>query len=239
MKTANNQISKYRKGYVEVLILLLLFFSTFSYAQGFCHDKCPTAKKNQTIITNHLFTYCNNSETKFPDWVAYRLDTSLTHGSGRPRYWRADPNLPEKERLEPNDFKYGYDSIGVDRGHMVPLGAIDGSEFYYEANYLSNITPQYSQLNRGLWKDLEEIEFNLVEVYDTIWVMAGTLYESSMPQLPFCDEPHTIPSGYWKVIWFDDQARAYIFHQDLREHVLAECEISLKKLVRISRVKLK
>jgi len=30
--------------------------------------------------------------------------------------------------------------------------------------------------------------------------MCGPFYENPMPPLPDCDEPHKVPSGFWKII---------------------------------------
>ena len=68
----------------------------------------------------------------------------------------------------------------------------------------SNLIPQKRKLNNGVWKTLERRIRNLTRDLDTgdegVFVTAGPLYEEDMPQLPNADEPHTIPSGFWKIV---------------------------------------
>jgi len=53
---------------------------------------------------------------------------------------------------------------------------------------------------------------------DSVYVMTGPLYERQMPALPDADEPHRVPSGYWKIVAIEDgstiRATAFIFDQD-------------------------
>ncbi len=45
--------------------------------------------------------------------------------------------------------------------------------------------------------------------------MAGPLYERQMPALPGADEPHRVPSGYWKIVAIQDSSH----HQRHRVHL--------------------
>lgn len=51
-----------------------------------------------------------------------------------------------------------------------------------------------------MWKILEDFERKLALKYKKIWVMTGPIYENEMPSLPNADEPHKVPSAYWKII---------------------------------------
>lgn len=49
--------------------------------------------------------------------------------------------------------------------------------------------------------------------------MTGPLYERDMPALPSADEPHKVPSGFWKIVIYESpngyvNASAFIFDQD-------------------------
>ncbi len=70
-------------------------------------------------------------------------------------------------------------------------------------NYLTNITPQKADLNQGAWARLEDQERNLskAEGVDAVYVATGPLYERNIGSLPGTNKVHTIPSGYWKVIF--------------------------------------
>jgi endonuclease G len=55
-------------------------------------------------------------------------------------------------------------------------------------------------LNQGPWVKIEEMERDLAREGEVVYVITGPLYERDMPLLPECDEPHQVPSGYWKII---------------------------------------
>ncbi|MEZ8094495.1 DNA/RNA non-specific endonuclease [Photobacterium swingsii] len=109
-------------------------------------------------------------------------------------------------------------AIGIDRGHQVPLASVCGTDSWAQANYLSNITPQSSELNQGPWKNLEEKVRKIVKEGNDVYVLTGLLYEKEMPSLPNTDEPHIIPSGYWKIIAIQDDkfinTASFIMEQD-------------------------
>jgi len=152
------------------------------------------------LIIRDIYALSANDDTKFADWVAFRLDRKTMDRSIRTsRRWKADPWLDDDETLEPGDYRTAHAALGVDRGHQAPLASFKGSDDWRETNYLSNITPQRSDLNQGPWRNLEERVRRLVRK-GPVYVMTGPLYERTMPRLPQADETHRIPSGYWKII---------------------------------------
>ena len=214
----------------KVLALLLVFFCYLDsgYSQSVPEVHCKhvylgmplgTAPTNDLIIRDN-YSLSSNDSTKFADWVAYRLEKKLIEGTAPDRVWKADPWLSDEETLEPDDYRDASKIIHMDRGHLAPLASFKGSETCFETNYLSNITPQKIDLNRGVWKQLEERERKLLDTFETIFVITGPLYEKNMPKLPNADENHIIPSGFWKIIIFPItqkkfEAVAFIFEQSV------------------------
>ena len=154
------------------------------------------------ILTRDIYTLASNGRTKIADWVAYRLDASMLDSTGNARRnWMADPWLPDDETLEPDDYTGANHALQVDRGHQAPLANFKGTTSWAHTNYLSNITPQHAALNQQAWRLLEDAERRLAQKSgQSLAILTGPLFERVMPQLPNADEPHTIPSGYWKII---------------------------------------
>lgn len=165
-----------------------------------CFQRCPTAKTENRVLSRSTHSLSNNAVTKFADWVAYEV-VADDIGTSRRRVWRADPLLPEDETLEPADYKGANKVLKTDRGHQAPLASFTGTMDWRTTNYLSNITPQKSALNQGPWKKLESAVRKLAASGSgRVHVITGPLYEREMPSLPEADEPHRVPSGYWKII---------------------------------------
>ncbi|MBN1531504.1 MAG: DNA/RNA non-specific endonuclease [Spirochaetes bacterium] len=169
------------------------------HCRHFIYGYPAGAPASNDLIIRDGYALSSNDGTKLADWVAYRVVPVKTGGGGQ-RRWRADPWLEEDETLEPEDYRGANSRLNLDRGHMAPYGSMRGTVNRRESNYLSNIMPQYSALNRGLWKQMEERERELAVSGGTVYVMAGPLFERPMPQLPGADEPHRIPSGFWKIV---------------------------------------
>ena len=168
------------------------------------------------FICREAYALSSNDETKFADWVAYRVTKQqLECETPDQRNWKPDPAIAPEETLEPSDYK-GTGKAGYDRGHQAPLASLKCLN-WQEANYLSNITPQKAELNRGLWKTLEDYERELAKKRGEIFVITGPVYEEKMPKLPGADERHRVPSGYWKILYIKSGLMLpYYFAQNAR-----------------------
>lgn len=158
------------------------------------------------LVVREAYTLSSNPISKLADWVAYRV-SGATIQTQDTRTLTADPWLAADRTLEATDYEGAYTHLGVDQGHQAPLASLGGTSTWETTNYYSNITPQGMALNRGAWRQLEDAIRNLVrasgveqKLYDAVYVLTGPLYERAMPPLPQADEPHRLPSGYWKVI---------------------------------------
>ncbi|MEE9214035.1 MAG: DNA/RNA non-specific endonuclease [Thermodesulfobacteriota bacterium] len=214
--------------FIFVIPYLILSYTLHSQAEfpeihckHFIYGYPTGTQSTNDLIIRDIYALSSNDETKFADWVAYRLDKETVTGDVETkRNWKPDPLLEDSETLEPADYKDAHNVLKTDRGHQAPLAAFKGTDSWQETNYLSNITPQKSNLNQGAWKKLESKVRKLAKAGNTVYVMTGTLYEKDMPQLPKADEPHKVPSGYWKIVIVPGnsinslKSASFIFDQD-------------------------
>lgn len=225
----------------------LLFFFVSAFLITGCipeyevsSSKHPFGKPIGTITENieidrDLYAMSYNRQTKMADWVAYRVATkNFDCDEKRTRYWKSDPDLPEPLRLFPKDYK-GVGEMELDRGHQAPLGSFKCTEEWKTTNYLSNITPQRADLNRGSWKFLEAAIRKLSEKGYDIWVITGPYYDNDKyadMRLPSSAKVYRIPSGYWKVIIGKKRelikTAAFMFSQDVkRKEKYSEFKVSI------------
>ncbi|OFJ42680.1 endonuclease [Pseudomonas koreensis] len=183
-----------------------------------CSVGCPLGGSNTTLY-RQAYTLNNNGSTKFANWVAYKI-TKQTPASGRPRNWKTDPDVPSGETLSPADYKGASEALKIDRGHQANLASLGGVSDWQTLNYLSNITPHKADLNQGAWARLEDQERSLSKTpdVDAVYVATGPLYEKNIGSLPGTTKAHTIPSGYWKIIFIgstpaNGQYAAFIMEQ--------------------------
>lgn len=182
-----------------------------------CPIGCPSSGEENDLVFGHLYAFSNNPHSKFADWVAYEVDV-INFGDTPGRKWAVDPLLDESETLEASDYNGASSSIlEADRGHQAPLASFAGSRYWSELNYLSNITPQHKDLNQGPWKNLEEAVRHAVGFRDSLFVITGPVYSTDMPSMPGADEEHTVPSGYFKII-YNKKGEAAVFVMQQSAH---------------------
>lgn len=194
------------KGLSTLLLTLLIFSLPISSVCGSPHTIYgePLGKPNNTLVLHNIYTLSNNPQTKFADWVAYIVSPLTLGNSKTSRNWKKDPMLSSAETLSPKDYTGAHKTLHTDRGHQAPLASFKGTPYWAETNYLSNITPQKSELNQGPWKCLEEYTRDLARMGYKVYVITGPLYEHEMPCLPACHNIYSVPSGYWKILAFED-----------------------------------
>ncbi|ELE2163678.1 DNA/RNA non-specific endonuclease [Vibrio fluvialis] len=178
-----------------------------------CPLGCPSNPESNDLVFTHIYALSNNSTTKFADWVAYEVNP-INYGVSPGRNWNSDPLIDESKTLEPSDYTGANASdLEADRGHQAPLASFAGSRYWYEANYLSNITPQDEDLNQGPWKILEDKVRDIATYEDPLYVITGPLFNSEMSKLPKADEEHVVPSGYFKIVYNNKGAVGFVMPQ--------------------------
>ena len=147
-------------------------------------------------VVKHQHYWLSYNETyEQAEWVAYKLDRShLTYDDRERPYFVEDPKVKSKSA----DWK-NYKNSGYDRGHLCPAGDRRFSEFAFkETFYTSNITPQKSEFNAGIWNRLEKKVRLWSKRYDHLYVITGGILEKGLPGIG--EEDVSVPRTFYKIV---------------------------------------
>ncbi|WP_339628249.1 DNA/RNA non-specific endonuclease [uncultured Maribacter sp.] len=194
----------------SVLILVCLvgfwFFENFytpatysnndesSSANEFPKELLPSSTTG-VIVDHSYFSLSYNEPFEQAEWVAYMLDKKhLTYDDRKRPYFIEDPFVSTKSA----DYR-NYKGSGYDRGHLVPAGDRRFSlQAYNETFYTSNISPQDSEFNAGIWNDLEQQTRRWAKKYGTLYVYTGGVLESGLEEIG--QEDVDVPDSFYKII---------------------------------------
>jgi endonuclease G len=119
-----------------------------------------------------------------------------------------DPDLATGERATNKD----YSRSGYDKGHMCPAADENRNPTTMkECFYLSNMCPQWPQLNRHPWEQLEVKVRALAAKYGEIWVIVGPIFEKNTstgqfePEKTLGPDQVWVPWGFYKIVVFNDK----------------------------------
>jgi endonuclease G len=138
------------------------------------------------LMTKPQYALSYNKEKNIPNWVSYSLNAS--HFGDVPRFkgkFLADEALPPGfYRVRHED----YVGSGYDRGHMVRSEERTKTPEDNKATFLlTNVLPQYHDLNAGPWLRLEEHAQDLAQKEKRqLYVITGGI---------FAKKPETIGKG--------------------------------------------
>lgn len=182
------------------------------------------------IIKHTGFTLSYDADYKTPQWVAWKLTAEKAAG-----------DVPRKNHFEPDPDVRGakayhedYTHSGYDRGHMAPAGDMKWSEqAMKESFYTSNICPQNKNLNKGDWKDLEEMERTWATSYGEVSIAAGPIYTSSKPER-IGNHKVAVPDAFFKVllVGYPQSPKAYgfIFPNKAGTHPLTYYQLTVDEV---------
>jgi endonuclease G len=138
-------------------------------------------------------------EHNCPDRTAQRFYYKLSYDTGsasRPSSFYTDPKY-SKQCQQFSTSAYGS---GYDRGHLVASNHMDmNSQTIRESHYMTNIVPQASRFNQGIWVETERIT-DCYRDLAPISVYGGVVY--SDPSNDYFVKSHGIktPEYFWKVL---------------------------------------
>lgn len=139
-------------------------------------------------------------------WVAYRYFRTRFSNIPRKRF----PFVPDTFRLNrtQSGFSECYESVPVqirttvDRGHLAPDAAIKafGTDAQRETYFLTNITPQFANVNRYIWRYLEGKIRQWAGAKDTVWVVVGPVFYSRTDTAWLGTRSIPIPHAHYCVV---------------------------------------
>lgn len=156
----------------------------------------PTVPAGDTVIHHTYYTLSYNERYEQPDWVMYKLvkDSLLLPKNPRKDHFRSDPEV-HSGSASPADYK----KSGYDRGHLLPAAAMSWSKSALsETFFMSNMSPQAPQFNRGIWKQLESRVRDWAVEDGELYVITGPVLKGDLPTIGANEV--AVPQYYYKVI---------------------------------------
>ena len=175
-----------------------------------------TRKRQSQVLVRLAYTTSYNKYMRCPNWVAWKLTADHTEGPYVRKGYRfhEDMDVPYP-RAYYEDYKGS--PYGMQRGHMCPAADNKWSdEAMDECHLLTNICPQYGQLNGGEWKDLEDACRDWARDYGCIYIVCGPIFYSDGPRL-IGEHDIAVPDAFFKVVLRlgrNPQALGFIYPND-------------------------
>lgn len=158
---------------------------------------------------NHSFSYGGSryrnysfgwdASSRLALWVAYPLCGFYTKGnSGRTDAWGFDPNVPVSQQADlTKSYRGNYD-----RGHQIPSAdRLVCSQANVQTFYFTNMTPQRSAFNQGVWGSIEGTVRGWSSSSDTLYVVSGCVVDSkSGYTTDAAGNRCPIPAAYYKAV---------------------------------------
>lgn len=151
-----------------------------------------------TIVEREGYALGYIEKHEQPAWVQYVLTADeVSHATvNRSDDFRADPYVPTGSAT-PQD----YTRSGYDRGHLAPAADMAYSaRTMSESFYMSNMSPQDPQFNRGIWSKLEKLVRHFAEREKRIVVVTGPILPAEKT-ITIGAHDVTVPQYYYKAIY--------------------------------------
>ncbi|WP_128546749.1 DNA/RNA non-specific endonuclease [Larkinella soli] len=159
----------------------------------------PARSAGDQVIRHEGYTLRYRDDFEQADWVAYPLLENELEGDAdrKNEQFQPDP-LVETGTARSSD----YSRSGYDRGHLAPAGDFKFSQrMMRETFFMSNISPQVPDFNRGIWKELEETVRTWAVRDKGLYVVTGPVLQPGLKRIGKGTKV-AVPLYYYKVILY-------------------------------------
>ena len=165
------------------------------------------AHDNMTVdgVKTRNWSFNWSVQDKVATWVAYPLYSATLSGVDRTNAWGYDPLLPNASQPNMGSSSSSglAESTTYSRGHQIPSAdRLQNTNANAETFYYTNMTPQLSGFNSGIWGSLETKVRTWASASDTLYVVTGCIVEGSTTTTKTKDGNSTItvPTHYYKAL---------------------------------------
>lgn len=206
-KTKRTHTSKRLLGALLLLIVLSIalwvitpsheeYFAPVDQTEVVAGLELPMLREGDVLVLHKGFALVYNEEHEQADWVAYELTRDEVFGIyDRADDFRADPSIATGSAALAD-----YRNSGYDRGHLIPAADLKWStEALSDSFYLSNMSPQQPEFNRGIWSKLEAVVRQFAATEGSVYVVTGPVLNDG-PYAVIGENDVSVPKYYYKVV---------------------------------------
>lgn len=180
------------------LISILTLYLCSCKAQKEEQIEIPAPIKNvkEIILYRNSYSVSYNKDTRLPNWVAWHLTAEHADGTIK----RFGGYMEDEEVPLPRATKEDYKNTEWTHGHMCPAADCKwDSTAMLESNLLTNICPQHSNLNSGLWNKIEQNCRRWAKKYGDVYIVCGPLLLNKEHET-IGENRVVVPEAFFKVV---------------------------------------
>ena len=144
------------------------------------------------------YSLCYRETYEQAEWSAECIKSSMLQKNAT----RSNDFRPDDKISTGSATLADYKSSGYDRGHLVPAADMSfDADAMSETFYMSNMSPQAPQFNRGIWVNLETQVRAWAQKFGKIYVVSGPVLNKSAQEFPSIGKNQvSVPEFYYKVV---------------------------------------
>jgi endonuclease G len=188
----------------------------------------PSSKTNTEIVRHSAFILSYQEEYEIASWVLHRLVKEAASGKAE----RSNEFLPDPLVESGSAVTQDYSRSGYDRGHLCPAGDFKhDKELEDETFYMSNMSPQVPDFNRGIWSDLENKVRSWVKKRGELIIVTGPILKKGLPTIGRMNKI-AVPEKFYKIIYdpATEEAIAFLFPNEGSVELVKSFTISIDEL---------
>ena len=198
--------------------------------EGSERNYLPTDTQNE-IVHHKYYSLGYNEDAEQAEWVAYPLTAeSLYVPNVKRTNWFEEDNLVSTRSAAHSDYK----NSGYTRGHLAPAGDMAfNREAMTESFFMSNMSPQISSFNAGIWKELEENVRDWAIKHKELYIVTGPILKGGEKRIGR-NTKVAVPKAFYKAILDisskDQSGIAFVVPHRTCEEPLADFAMSIDDL---------
>lgn len=179
-------------------VVFYIFFFLTSCLKTFSQEYLP--KSEGELVRHKYYTLSYNELHEQANWVHFKLNPILLKGTTP----RVDSFIEDSLVSTNSSGLTDYKGSGYDRGHLVPAADMRYSkESMRESFFMSNISPQNPNFNRGIWRKLEQLIREWGRKGEIFITTGGVLNNEILGSIGY--NKVSIPSKFYKIVYSVDK----------------------------------
>lgn len=192
----------------------------------------PTASTNKEIIRHKAFILSYQEDYELASWVLHYLSPDAASGTAdRSNTFMEDPLVETGSAVTQDYARSGYD-----RGHLCPAGDFkNDQDLQNETFYMSNMSPQAPDFNRGIWSDLEQRVRHWAETRGGLIVVTGPILKEGLPVIGKRNQI-AVPESFYKIVYDPqtNQAIAFLMPNEGSVELVKSFAVSIDKVEKLT-----